>query len=100
MTGPEGDQPRGWWRITAVDAPHLLEFDDGFADSNGQPTMESLVSHARVTIEQTGAGLTRMTIESTLASAEAMEQLVSMGMEEGLAAAVGQIDDLLAAVSG
>ena len=24
MTGPEGDQPRGWWRITSVDPPTSL----------------------------------------------------------------------------
>ena len=22
MTGPDGDQPRGWWRVIAVDPPH------------------------------------------------------------------------------
>jgi uncharacterized protein YndB with AHSA1/START domain len=32
MTGPGGDKHRGWWRVIAVDAPHRLEFEDGFAD--------------------------------------------------------------------
>ncbi|WP_346270760.1 hypothetical protein [Pseudonocardia sp.] len=32
----------------------------------------------------------------TFPSLEAMEQLIAMGMEEGMAAAVGQIDQLLA----
>ena len=37
-----------------------------------------------------------MTIQSTFPSAEAMEQLVAMGMEEGLKQAVEQIDAILA----
>src|SRR5262245_44913524 len=37
MTGPEGGKSRGWWAITGIEAPHLLEFDDGFADEDGEP---------------------------------------------------------------
>jgi hypothetical protein len=36
-----------------------------------------------------------MTIASRFPSAEAMTQLVAMGMEEGLTQAVGQIDAIL-----
>ena len=32
MTGPEGDKPRGWWKVISADPPHHLEFEDGFAD--------------------------------------------------------------------
>jgi hypothetical protein len=38
-----------------------------------------------------------MTIDTTFPSLDAMEQMVEMGMEEGIRQAVGQIDDLLAA---
>jgi hypothetical protein len=37
-----------------------------------------------------------MTIDSNFPSTEAMEQLLAMGMEEGLKQAVGQIDAILA----
>ena len=37
MTGPDGDRSHGWWRVIAVDAPSSLEFEDGFADSEGNP---------------------------------------------------------------
>jgi hypothetical protein len=36
-----------------------------------------------------------MSIESTFPSLEAMEQVLVMGMEEGLTLAVGQIDAIL-----
>ena len=35
MTGPEGDRHHGWWEVLAVEAPHRLEFDDGFAEPDG-----------------------------------------------------------------
>ena len=50
----------------------------------------------RVTIEEVGAGRTRMSIVSTFPSTEAMEQLLAFGMEQGLTEAVGQIDAILA----
>jgi hypothetical protein len=40
-------------------------------------------------------GHTRMVIETTFPSTDAMERLVTMGMEEGMSLALGQIDDLL-----
>lgn len=95
MTGPEGDQPRGWWRITTVDAPHFLEFEDGFADDNGNPNPALPTMTIRVTLSER-AGHTRMDIETKFASAEAMAQIIAMGAEEGMKAALDQIDGLLA----
>lgn len=95
MTGPEGDQHHGWWRIVAVNGPASLEFEDGFADGDGKPNLEMPTMKVRVTLVAS-AGVTTMTIASRFASIEHMEKLVAMGMVEGLTAAVGQIDALLA----
>ena len=94
MTGPEGDQPRGWWRVTSVDAPHRLEFEDGFADDNGNPNPELPTMTVRVTLSEKDVG-TQMEIETTFGSTEAMEEILAMGAEEGMRQAVGQIDGLL-----
>lgn len=96
MTGPEGDQPRGYWDILEAVAPHRLLVRDGFANDDGTPNEEMPVGEMEVTIESIEAGRTRMSIESRFPSVEAMEQLVAMGMEEGLTQAVGQIDAILA----
>jgi uncharacterized protein YndB with AHSA1/START domain len=98
MTGPEGDQPRGYWEVVEADPPHRLVFRDGFANDDGTPNPAMPTSMARVRIEEIGAGRTRMSIESIFPSAEAMEQVLAMGMEEGLTQAVGQIDAILAEV--
>ncbi len=96
MTGPEGDQPRGYWDILEVDPPRSLVFRDGFANDDGSPNDDLPRDEARITIEQIDGGRTRMSIESIFASTEAMEQVLAMGMEQGLREAVGQIDAILA----
>jgi uncharacterized protein YndB with AHSA1/START domain len=96
MTGPGGDQPRGWWEVLEVDAPRTLVFRDGFANEDGTPDDDLPVMTARVTITEIGGGRTRMSIESIFPSAAAMEQVLAMGAEEGLTEAVGQIDAILA----
>ena len=96
MTGPEGDQPRGYWEIDEANPPRSLAFHDGFSNDDGTPNTDLPDTTGRVTIEEIGDGRTRMTIRSDFPSLEAMEQLVGMGMEEGLTLAVGQIDAILA----
>jgi len=95
MTGPQGDRHHGWWRIRGAGAPNDLEFEDGFADDSGTPNPDLPVSDVRVRLADQAGGGTVMTIETTFPSLEAMEQMVAMGMEEGITAAVGQIDGLL-----
>jgi len=96
MTGPSGDQPHGYWDVLEADPPRRLVFLDGFAHADGTPDDEFPRNEGRVTIEPIEAGRTRMTIESHFPSTEAMEQVLAMGMEEGLTQAVGQIDAILA----
>ena len=96
MTGPEGDQPKGWWEILETDPPRSLVFRDGFANDDGTPNPDFPVSTVQVAIEDVAGGRSRMSIESLFPSAEAMEQLVAMGMVEGMTEAVGQLDAILA----
>jgi uncharacterized protein YndB with AHSA1/START domain len=96
MTGPEGEKARGWWRFLALDEPRTLEFEDGFSDDSGQPNPKMPTIRGLVELEQTATG-TRMTVTSHFATVEQMEQLVQMGMVEGMTLAIGQLDGLLAA---
>jgi uncharacterized protein YndB with AHSA1/START domain len=96
MTGPEGDTPKSFWDILAVDPPRRLTFRDGFANDDGTPNTNMPVITADVSIDPIDGDTTRMLIQSQFPSLEALEQLSAMGMEEGLRSAVGQIDDILA----
>ena len=99
MTGPEGDEHHGWWKVSTVDAPHRLEFTDGFADSDGRPDSSMPVTTTQVAIEEAADGRTHMAITTRFPSADAMAQLTAMGMDEGMSLALGQIDDILASES-
>ncbi len=95
MTGPEGEKAHGWWRILAVEEPRVLEFEDGFANEKGEPDQTMPTTRAVIGLSETATG-TRMTVTSHFATAEDMQQLVKMGMVEGMTAAMAQIDGLLA----
>jgi uncharacterized protein YndB with AHSA1/START domain len=96
MTGPEGDQPKGYWEVVEVDPPRRLVVHDGFRNDDGTDNTEMPAGGFTLSISETAEGRTRMSIESRYASAEAMERLLAMGEEQGLTEAVGQIDAILA----
>jgi len=98
MTGPGGEQPHGWWRISALDKPRRIEFDNGMAGDDGEPVPGVAPMPTNVTFEQTADG-TRMTVVTHFTDVEQMEKMVSIGMEEGFAQAIGQIDALLHAAT-
>jgi uncharacterized protein YndB with AHSA1/START domain len=95
MTGPDGEKAPGWWTFTAIDEPNRLEFEDGFADQSGEPDASMPKVRAVVTIEPNDGG-SRMTTTSYFGSVEQLDQMVGMGMEDGMREAMGQIDALLA----
>ncbi len=96
MTGPEGDRPHGGWDVLEVDAPRRLVVRDFFADENGVPLEGMPVGGMRVESADRDGGGVVVTVVSTFASQGALEQLLAMGMEEGLREAMGQIDAILA----
>jgi uncharacterized protein YndB with AHSA1/START domain len=98
MTAPDGDLYRGWWRVLEAEPPRRLVVEDGFATADGTPDPAMPTTTMRVQISDRPGGV-GLTITSTFPSAEAMEQLTAMGMEEGMREAMGQIDDVLAGVA-
>jgi uncharacterized protein YndB with AHSA1/START domain len=96
MTGPQGDQPRGYWEIVDADPPRRLAFRDGFANDDGSPNNDMPRNEVGVTITALDDRRTRMSIQSLFQDTASMEQLLAMGMEQGLTEAVGQIDAILA----
>lgn len=94
MTGPEGEKAHGWWRVTAIDRPNRFEFEDGFADENGEPDNTIPPANAAVTLEAIEGG-TRMTTVTQFISEDQLDRMLAMGMQEGMTLAMGQIESLL-----
>lgn len=95
MTGPDGQRYAGWWRITAVDAPHRFTFDDGFADEDFNDVPDLPVSHNDYAFSADGAE-TQAVFAASYDSVEALEKSLEMGLEEGATSAMNQIDEFLA----
>ncbi len=95
MTGPEGERSTAFWEFLAVDPGRSFEVLDGFSADNdsenaGMPSVRMVF-----VFEETDAG-SRLVTTTHFPSLEALEQLLGVGMEEGMREAMGQIDDVLA----
>ena len=94
MTGPEGDKHAGYWEVTSVDEPRSFSFVDGFADLDFNPQMPA--STNVYSFSDHGGG-TRAVFVAHYANADALQQVLNMGIVEGASLAINQIDDLVAA---
>lgn len=96
MTGLDGEQYHGGWRVSSVQPPHRLELEDYFADADGNPDTVQPVSTTTVTIAGGTKGTTEMVIASEYPTPEDLNRVLEMGMEEGIRAALSQTDAILA----
>jgi uncharacterized protein YndB with AHSA1/START domain len=90
LTLPDGGKWSGSWNFTAVNPISSFEARDG-EDNAEDPNMPASMTF---TFETTPTG-SRLTGVTRFSSVEAMEQTIP-GMEEGLRAAIPQLDTLLA----
>jgi len=95
MTGPDGTKSAGWWRYIDVIEGRRLVLDDGFTGPDGQPNLEMPTMKMVFDFESTPTG-SRFVSVTTFPSVESMEELIKMGMMEGMRSAMGQIDAVLA----
>lgn len=95
MTGPQGERLYGIWDVSDVDEPRSFSFTDGFADESFTVNPEMPVSENTYAFTEHEGG-TRAVYTSRYASAEALQQVLDMGVEEGATGAINQVDDLIA----
>jgi uncharacterized protein YndB with AHSA1/START domain len=95
MTGPDGTQSRGYWRFLEIEPQRKLVLVDGFSGEDGAPNPELPTMRTTIDFSATAKG-SRFELVCVFPSVEAMEQLVEMGMMEGMRSAMGQIDTVVA----
>ncbi|WP_372735430.1 SRPBCC domain-containing protein [Nocardioides sp.] len=93
--GSDGEVSRGYWEFIDVKAPHSFEVRDGFALPDGTPNAEMPSMRMVFTFEETPDG-SRLTTTTYFNAIAELEQLIEMGMEDGMREAMGQIDAVLA----
>jgi uncharacterized protein YndB with AHSA1/START domain len=95
MTGPDGDTHGGYWEWISVDPLKSFEVRDGFASAAGEPNTRMPSMRMSFVFEETDQG-SRVTTTTHFDSLAEMEQLLEMGMDDGMRAAMGQMDGVLA----
>jgi uncharacterized protein YndB with AHSA1/START domain len=95
MTGPDGDESRGYWEFLAVDPTQSFEVRDGFANPDGSANSEMpsmrMVFHFTATADGSQVSTT-----THFTSVSDLDQLVAMGMEQGMREAMAQMDAVIA----
>lgn len=91
MTGPNGESSKGYWVFEEVVPHEVFRVRDGFRHEDGSDNDDLPGTTMELRFESIPGG-SRFTSVSRFGSAEALEQLVAMGMVEGLKAAMAQID--------
>lgn len=94
MVGPDGEVSHGYWEFLNVKAPHSFEVRDGFCHADGTPNRAMPSMRMTFDFEATEAG-SRLTTTTFFNTVEELQQLLDMGMEEGMRQAMGQIDAVL-----
>lgn len=95
MTGPDGERAHGYWEFLSVEEGRSFEVKDGFADEFGTPNPDMPSMRMTYLFEEHAQG-SRLATTTYFGSQQELEQLLEMGMEEGLLSAMGQIDDVVA----
>ncbi|HRE02275.1 MAG TPA: SRPBCC family protein, partial [Ilumatobacteraceae bacterium] len=95
MTGPGGDQSRGWWEFLEVVEGERFTVLDGFANPDGTKSDFAPPMRMDFVFSSTPGG-SRMTTTTLFASIETLNQMLEMGMEAGMQSAMSQIDAIVA----
>lgn len=94
MTGPEGDVSSGYWVFRAVEPLQRIEVLDGFANPDGSAKADMPSMRMVMDFEATPTG-SGIVVTTYFGSAAELDELLAMGMDEGMRAAMGQMDAVL-----
>ncbi len=95
MTGDEGERHDSAWAVIAADPPHHLELRDADVDDDGRPNDGNAMTAMIITFAEGDGGGAVMAVRTHFDSQAGMEQVLAMGIEEGMRMVVDQIDAVL-----
>jgi len=94
MTSPRGEKAGGSWEFLEIDEPKGFSVLDSFVGEDGRPAEGMPTMRTVFAFEATASG-SKLVNTSYFTSAEALEQVVSMGGVEGSTMALNQLDRVL-----
>jgi uncharacterized protein YndB with AHSA1/START domain len=99
MTGDDGERHDSTWEVVAAEPPRHLELRDADVDDNGRPNDDNAMTAMVITIDERAGGGAVMAVRTHFDSLAGMEQVLAMGIEEGMRMVLGQMDAVLAGAS-
>lgn len=96
MAGPEGERHDNKWAVIAADPPRYLELRDADVDDDGRPNDGNAMTAFIITFDERDGGGAVMAIHTHFDSLAGMENVLAMGVEEGMRMVLAQIDAVLA----
>ncbi len=96
MAGTDGERHDSTWAVIAADPPRHLELRDSDVDADGRPNDGNAMTAMIITINERDGGGAVMAIRIHFDSQEGMEQVLAMGIEEGMRVVFSQVDAVLA----
>lgn len=94
MTGPDGEQAWSLVRYQEIEAPERIVYRDAFSDAEGNTVPPE--SDVTVLFEERGPSASLLNISITFASNDERDQVIAMGMEEGMGMTLDQLEAYLA----
>jgi uncharacterized protein YndB with AHSA1/START domain len=99
ITGTEGERDDSAWEVIAADPPRYLELRDADVDDDGRPNDGNAMTLMVITFDERDDGRAVMAIRTHFDSQAGMEQVLAMGIEEGMRMVLAQVDAVLAGAS-
>ncbi|MFN8507997.1 MAG: SRPBCC domain-containing protein [Dehalococcoidia bacterium] len=94
MVGPEGQESWGIAKYREIVPPERLVYTDWFSNKEGEPVGKPM----EMTVEFTAQGRgTLLRSRAVFESKEHRDEVISMGMEEGLSETLDRLDEYLVA---
>lgn len=95
MTGDAGERHDSTWEVVAADPPRRLELRDADVDDDGRPNDGNAMTVMVISFEEREGGGSTLSIRTHFDSLDGMEQVLAMGVQEGMLMVLAQIDAVL-----
>ena len=96
FVGTGDERQDSTWEVLAADPPRYLELRDADVDDDGRPNDGNAMTLMAVTIDEREGGGAVMAIRTHFDSIAGMEEVLAMGIEEGMQVVLSQMDEVLA----
>jgi uncharacterized protein YndB with AHSA1/START domain len=100
MTGSDGERHDNTWEVVTADPPRSFEIRDADVDENGRPNDGNAMTAMIISFVERTDDDSVMEISTHFDSRTGMEEVLSVGIEEGMCTVVSQIEGVLADAPG